>query len=48
MKSQATRNCILEQQELARKRRIEALFCIPLGLLIVITYAGLAIALFGK
>jgi hypothetical protein len=48
MKSQATRNCILEQQALARKRRIEALFCIPLGLLIAFTYADLAIALFGQ
>lgn len=47
MKSQATRNCVLKQQALARRRRIEALFCLPMAIIIAIVYSHLAAELFG-
>lgn len=42
MRRGATKNDVLESQRLARKRRADALFCIPLGVLIILTYAYLA------
>lgn len=48
MLNQATKNCVLEAQEKARKRRAESLVCLPLGVLIVATYSYLIAALIGN
>lgn len=47
MRKQATKLCVIRAQEKARKRRAEALVCLPLGILILATYSHLIAGLIG-
>lgn len=47
MHSQATKQCVIDAQAKARKRRADRLVALPLGVLIVLTYSHLIAGLIG-